>query len=77
MSTMDSAVTLGMTGRRGWIGVRRARAVAGLMVLVALGLMLGASLLFARPYVPADSNAAGHGHGTRATETPTPGDPRC
>jgi len=49
--------------------------------LVALGLALGASLLFAKPYVPADSNAAGAatkaGHDTRGSEAQPPADPHC
>ena len=40
------------------VGRRRARAVVGLAILVGLGLTLGTSLLFARPYVPVDSRDA-------------------
>jgi hypothetical protein len=83
MSTMNSAVTrVTATAPQRWTGVRRIRAVAGLMVLVTLGLVLGASLLFAKPYLPARPIGSGSvvnpgGHGTPATESSTPADPHC
>lgn len=46
------------TARRRAAGMARFRAIVGLLLLVGLGLTFGASLLFARSYVPAATDSA-------------------
>lgn len=65
---------------RRWVAMPRARAIVGLVILVGLGLALGTSLLFARPYVPVDSEVAASAPtraGSDARSGSQPIDPNC
>ena len=68
------------TARRRAAGMPRLRAIVGLLMLVGLGLTFGASLLFARSYVPAATDSArssSGAHGAHDVKSQPADDPNC
>lgn len=65
------------TARRHGAGMPPFRAIVGLLLLVGLGLTFGASLLFARSYVPAATDTARSSSGPQDAKSHPADDPEC